>query len=254
MLSLLNSYGGLSATELLTLFAANSSASSAGSTPAASKTQSALTGVSATGANDPANAIQAILVQAQIEKAVPFTQTEPQTAAAWGAGSMFGNAVEAAYAAVAIGGSGLRTTGEVANLWDAGVAGTNVLISENFTSASSASASVDTFQETLGIDETSVSFGFALEGLGQITPLPNEEGINVGQGDLADFFEMQLSAGQSGISDYFTVSGLTETQAKQLGAAFQVATADAGANQWGNFIAVEKIGFQYVPPAPADSS
>jgi hypothetical protein len=65
MLTALNAYGGLSAAELLKLFAANSSSSSSTST---STSQSVSAGVSASSANDPANMIKSILAQAQIEQ------------------------------------------------------------------------------------------------------------------------------------------------------------------------------------------
>ncbi len=87
MLSSLNAYGGLSAAELLTLFGANSSSSSTTSSPSstsASTAQSASTGVSGFSANDPANAIKAILAQVQT--------------ASSGGGSAFSVTAQAAYA------------------------------------------------------------------------------------------------------------------------------------------------------------
>ncbi|MHB8886798.1 MAG: hypothetical protein ACYC5H_17275 [Methylovirgula sp.] len=96
MLSSLNSYGGLSSAELLTLFGANSSSSSA-SSASASKAQSPSTGVSGSSSNDPAKAIQAILAQAQIDQA--------QTATLGGGWTL--SATEAAYASEAGGSSSL---------------------------------------------------------------------------------------------------------------------------------------------------
>jgi hypothetical protein len=68
MLSSLGSFSGLSAANLLTLLGANSSSSSPSST-STSAAQSAPTGASPSSANDPANAIKAILAQAQIGQA-----------------------------------------------------------------------------------------------------------------------------------------------------------------------------------------
>src|ERR1700694_905609 len=65
MLSSLNSFGGLSAADLLKLFGANSSSSSSSSSTTTSNAQSAST-VSAPAANDPTTTIKAILAQAQI--------------------------------------------------------------------------------------------------------------------------------------------------------------------------------------------
>ncbi|TAL82150.1 MAG: hypothetical protein EPN75_02855 [Beijerinckiaceae bacterium] len=73
MLSSVNLFGGLSSVELLTLFGAKSSSPSSTS---ASTTQSASGGVSGASTNNPANAIQTILAQAQIEHA--------QTITSWG--------------------------------------------------------------------------------------------------------------------------------------------------------------------------
>ena len=70
MLSSLNTFGGLSAADILLLFNSNpSSSSSSTNATVASTAQSAQAGINATGANDPANAIQAILAQAQISHA-----------------------------------------------------------------------------------------------------------------------------------------------------------------------------------------
>ena len=68
MVSTVSSFGGLSAADVQMLFGASSSSSSSSAT-SASAVQSAPTSVSAAGANDPANAIKAILARAQIEQA-----------------------------------------------------------------------------------------------------------------------------------------------------------------------------------------
>jgi hypothetical protein len=90
MLSSLNAFGGLSAANLLALLGANSSSSSSNST-STSAAQSASTGVSASGANDPAKAIKAILAQAQMETS--------------GGGSVSIVTADAAYAAQTVGSS-----------------------------------------------------------------------------------------------------------------------------------------------------
>jgi hypothetical protein len=66
VLSVLNSLSGLSAADLLTLFATRSSSSS--SPMSASAVQSTSTEVSASGSGAPATAIKALLAQAQIEQ------------------------------------------------------------------------------------------------------------------------------------------------------------------------------------------
>ncbi|MHB8885281.1 MAG: hypothetical protein ACYC5H_09360 [Methylovirgula sp.] len=96
MLSSLNSYGGLSSAELLTLFGANSSSYSA-SSASASKAQSASTGISGSSTNDPAKTIQTILAQAQIDQA--------QMATSGGGWTL--SATETAYASAAGGSSSL---------------------------------------------------------------------------------------------------------------------------------------------------
>ncbi len=65
MLSSLNAFGGLSSTEISMLFGSNSPSSSSNATPS-NTTQSAQTGVDASGANNSANVIQAILAQADM--------------------------------------------------------------------------------------------------------------------------------------------------------------------------------------------
>jgi hypothetical protein len=64
MLSSLNAFSGLSAANLLTLLGANSSSSSSSTSTSAVRVAS--TGVSVSGAGDPAKAIKAILAQAQM--------------------------------------------------------------------------------------------------------------------------------------------------------------------------------------------
>lgn len=69
MLSSLNAFGGLSAADVLTLFGANSTSSSSSSAASASTVSSAATSIAASSANGAENAIQAILAQAQIDRA-----------------------------------------------------------------------------------------------------------------------------------------------------------------------------------------
>ncbi|MHB8885282.1 MAG: hypothetical protein ACYC5H_09365 [Methylovirgula sp.] len=88
MLSSLNSYGGLSSAELLTLFGANSVAPSKWTSK--NTAQSASTGISGSITNDPAKTIQTILAQAQIDQAQMATSS---------AGRTLNTAAEAAYAA-----------------------------------------------------------------------------------------------------------------------------------------------------------
>lgn len=67
MLSSVNAFGGLSSAELLTLFGASSSSSS--ESKAANTAQSLSLGVSGSSVNDPADAIKAILAQAEVAHA-----------------------------------------------------------------------------------------------------------------------------------------------------------------------------------------
>ncbi|TAL82955.1 MAG: hypothetical protein EPN75_01665 [Beijerinckiaceae bacterium] len=86
MLSSVNAFGGLSSAELLTLFGANSTSSSSDS-KATNSAQSTSPGVSGSSTNDPANAIKAILAQAQMETSAGGSASITTVAAAYAAQS-----------------------------------------------------------------------------------------------------------------------------------------------------------------------
>lgn len=120
MLSALNAFGGLSAAELLTLFGANSASSSSSNSTSKSAAPSTSPGISGSSANNPANAIQAILAQAQSSANNPANTiqailaqaqiAQAQTATA-GGGSASIVTAEAAYAAqTKLSGGGSATT------------------------------------------------------------------------------------------------------------------------------------------------
>lgn len=93
MLSSLNAFGGLSAADILKLFGANSPSSSLSSTTSTAAPTTS-TGVDASGANNPANAIQAILAKAEISHAqletMPANSSSIVTAQTAYAGDAFG--------------------------------------------------------------------------------------------------------------------------------------------------------------------
>lgn len=136
MLSSVNAFGGLSSAELMTLFGAKSSSSSSISTSNTTD-QPAVTGASASSANNPANAIQTILAQAQIEEG----QIEQALTATSGTGSATSATVAAAYAAqTEISGGGSITT-VAAEVGDA----PQISSSSSLASASTMLSSLDTF-------------------------------------------------------------------------------------------------------------
>lgn len=81
MLSSVNAYGGLSATQLLTLFGANASSSSASSNSQhEGRAELNQTGGSVAGQSDPASAIKAILAQSQMNQSPTSVLGGPTTA------------------------------------------------------------------------------------------------------------------------------------------------------------------------------
>jgi hypothetical protein len=227
MLSSVNSFGGLSAAELLTLFGANSSSnpSSSSNSTSTSTAQPESTGISGSSANAPANAIQAILAQAQI------TQTETSDGE-----SVTSTTAQAAYA-VQMGGSssllgaGVTMSTQYTSQWD----GVSYSTSDSVTSVSSASTSdatpnpqaeqADYFQLAITIGNDTIAVGFTVDGLGQAGTAPLGLGYSVGQGNLADNLGMQVSADGQDIGIYFNVTGLDAAQAQKVAAAFEEATS-----------------------------
>lgn len=250
MLSSLNSFSGLSAAELLKLFAANSSSSSSASSASKNTDQWAAIGVSGSSANDPAKAIQAILVQAQIEQAQIAqgqVQVEQAQTQIWTAGPAVVVKAEAAYTEQALGGSPFHVTAESAceatgrvNASGQAIGGVGYLVSTDFTSASSASASIDNFQATVAVGTDSITVGFALAGLGKLQLDPSAGGYSVGQGHLADFFQIDVSAAGQCVGIAFNIFGLDATQAQQLAAVYQDATSAPN-----NIGSATNTGFDY---------
>jgi hypothetical protein len=237
MISSLNGFGGLSGTELLTLFGVKSSSSSIST--ATSSVQSGPMGLSGSSANDPGNAIKAILAQAQIDR-VQVSQVGAQTQVAQAQASISQGPsaatvnAQAAYTDQALDDEPLSTTAKLASL-DAGEvnaedAPTPVTYSasSNFTSASSGSATVDTFEMNVTIGSKSITVGFALQGLGQLTVDSTTGDLSAGDGNLRDMFQINVGADGQGVGMAFNVGGLDATQAQQLASVFADATSAAG--------------------------
>jgi hypothetical protein len=266
MLPSLNTFGGLSSAEILILFGSNSPSSSSNATHS-STTQSAQTGVDASGANNPANAIQAILAQADMAHA----QLETSLA---DSGSIL--KAQAAYA------DQMAIAGSPVNLGD-----TN---SESFVSQSNAYSltnsslgvsAINTSQETVYSDQTistsssvgvspvgsspaagsassalnfqlsasiteqsddqsaalSIDLGFSVQGLGDLTA--TNTGGEVIQAHAPDAQhawsdEFQLNIDLNGQATYLTlnVEGLDQSQAQNVLTAFQKSAAEANIAPW----------------------
>jgi Tfp pilus assembly protein FimT len=239
MLSGLNSFGGVSAADILMLFGVNSSSASPSGSTSKSTSPSSSTGVSGSSASDPGNAIKAILAQAQIARvhavqADPQAQVEQSQASIWSTASSTIVNAQAAYADQALEEAPLKTTAVVAGLVTGEVnaedapSAVSYSTSNNFTSASSGSASIDTFEANVTIGSKSLTVGFALEGLGQLTVDPTTGDLSAGNGNLRDFFQIMVGADGQGVGIAFNVGGLDATQAQQLASAFEDATSAAG--------------------------
>jgi hypothetical protein len=209
------------------------------SSTSSSTAPSALTGFFGSGANDAGNAIKAILAQAQIAQAqaaeaqgqVQVEQSQAQISR--GPSATVVNA-QAAYTDQAVGEAPLKTTAVLASL-DSGEVNAedapravSYSASTDFTSASSGSTSIDSFEANVTIGSKSVTVGFALEGLGPLTLDPTTGILSAGNGNLRDFFQINVGADGQGVGIAFNVGGLDATQALQLASVFEDATSAAG--------------------------
>ncbi len=245
MISSLNSFGGLSAADVLLLFGANSSSlSSSSSSTSASAAQSASTGVFASNANDPASAIKAILAEAQIGTS--------------GGGSASIATAEAAYAGQTVGSNSSPTSRSPdtasadspntvqlgssdpsvsssaddifsASYGDAGSLGGLVSSARgSVTSVSSASGTIDEFQFDFSLGNQSLSVNLAVAGIGPLTATDSPTGFVAGDGDYSVTLEAGLNNNEVGMNSQSTIYGLNYTQAQQLAKAFQTVTSLPG--------------------------
>jgi hypothetical protein len=218
MLSSLNVFGGLSAANLLTLLGANSSNTSSNAA-AAGASRSASASVSTSSANDPAQAIKAILAQAQIEQA----QAAPSAA-----GSTSLVTAAAAYSAQT-GGSSFQTADSAAILSAAGAV-TSISADASYSVQSGGSSAatgegVTISPEVVRVDQaqTETSAGgptisaasetVQMPGISSLTSAsaistPPASGVDVTSGSNADNFQLALSVGGESIAISFNVEGL----------------------------------------------
>lgn len=235
MLSSVNAFGGLSSAELLTLFGAISSSSSSSET-SNSTASSTSTGISGSSANDPVNAIQAILAQAQMETSAGGSASISTVAAAYAvqtesSGGVLATSVtdEAAYTIQRGNSKALVGASEtMSSQYTGQVDGISYSTSYGVTSVSTASGLVDYFQMALTIGNDSLAVGFTVDGLGQVGALPSNvggAGVSVGHGSQGEL--LQITAGVEGqdfgVGIDFTVGGLDAAQKQQVAAAFEEA-------------------------------
>ena len=180
MLSSLNTFGGLSSAEISMLFGSNSPSSSSNATPS-STTQSAQTGVDASGANNPANAIQAILAQAEIAHRQLETSlggsssvVKAQTAYAEqteASGEEDISVTTAAAQTIQMGSSGtiLDASDTMSGQYteQGGINGFSYSTSYSVTSVLNAQGEeTDYFQFAVGVGNDFITVGFSVDGLG----------------------------------------------------------------------------------------
>jgi hypothetical protein len=231
MISSANSFGGISAADILKLFGVPSSSSSI-STPA-STAQTASPGVSVSSANDPINAIKAILAQAQIEHAQTgngtATSITAQTTFAYAVqmdmpessapDATFSVAAKTTPAAPASSGSATDTAGETNG------GGANFVV--GFASSSSASGSDNEFQLGLSVGGNTTALAFAMDGTA--SPLRDDgNSIDFGQGGDAMMFQVGVSADGQYEAFTMTLEGLDANEAQQALTAFKDAVTSPG--------------------------
>jgi hypothetical protein len=234
----LSGLGGLDAASIQKLFAAAAPASSAQTGPASGAA------ASAGGGGDPFAQIKAILSAAQMRAA-------PGAAPASSSGTRL---VEAAYAeqtAEAGFAAQLRTQAEPAqtvqsmqasmqtsqaqaSAADGTVTGESSGVASvtdfGWTSATTGTQNLDTFQMSVQLGGAAVAIGFTVSGLGPLQLVNNE--IMAGQGPLQDYFQIGVSNDGGYVSLDFNVGGLANRdQAQQLAEAFQKALGSPSALQ-----------------------
>jgi hypothetical protein len=241
MLSSLNTFGGLSSAEISMLFGSNSPSSSSNATPS-SATQSAQTGVDASGANNPANAIQAILAQAEIAHRQLETSlggsssvVKAQTAYAEqteASGEEDISVTTAAAQTIQMGSSGtiLDASDTMSGQYtEQGINGFSYSTSYSVTSVLNARGEeTDYFQFAVGVGNDSITVGFSVDGLGPIGTPSEPNGISVGQGDEGAVFQITADNGGSIAGQTVTIEGLDAAQEQQVADAFQKASSSTG--------------------------
>jgi hypothetical protein len=223
MFSPLNSFSGLSAANILTLFRVDSSSTNAAS---ASSAKSASSSVSASGADDPATAIKAILAQAQIEQVQIGTI---------GAGSTSIVTVAAAYAdqtdgsrSIVSGSVAITTPGAVQQINDAVALVNNTHIIKQTDVDPATHNGVSSYDDPITVTandavnitiSNGVMSATAMEGASFPDGLPSLAAI---QQTLAGMKEDVESTGYNG------VEATPETTAKAVGDAYWDATMSSG--------------------------
>lgn len=230
MLSLVNAFGGLSSAELMTLFGGKSSSSiSTSKTP----DQSASPGVSGANTNNPANAIQTILAQAQIDKAdieqalTPPSSPSPiaaSTAQSAPTGASAANdTTEATSAQTATSGAGsahsaaaqTASRGSTSETTDqsesASISGSTANNPANTIRAIVAQTQIDTSQATAPGSFVSTTVEYASDSYAEDfqpqTTMSFTSETNA-QGEQVDSFEFGLTFGGRAVTVAFSIEGL----------------------------------------------
>ena len=81
---------------------------------------------------------------------------------------------------------------------------------------------VDNFQIALSVGGEAVDVGFSVAGLGQVQ-VGRGGDISVGQGELQDFFQLDISSDGYSAGVALNIGGLNAAQAQQVAAAFEQA-------------------------------
>jgi hypothetical protein len=259
MLSSLNAYGGMSAVDLLKLFGANSSSSTSSSTSAGGD-QSASTGVLASSANDPANAIKAILAQTQIAQSRTTASGAVSIATVASAyasqtetsadQSSTSTTAETAYVVQMGSSSSILATGVTMSNEVTTDAASGLSIGYSITSVPSASTSggtsnpqsdADYFQLDLTLGQDSITVGFMVDGLGQVGTSAIGNGYSFGRGTQDTVLQMSGSLGGTGVGFDLNLTGLSAAQSHDVQAAFQSATSSNN----GTIDQLDGSGFSY---------
>jgi hypothetical protein len=108
---------------------------------------------------------------------------------------------------------------------------------------------VDNFQIALSVGGEAVDVGFSVAGLGQVQ-VGRGGDISVGQGELQDFFQLDISSDGYSAGVALNIGGLNAAQAQQVAAAFEQATSapsavgtalNTGSHYTGNYGGVSVI-------------
>jgi hypothetical protein len=246
MLSSLNAYGGLSATQLLTLIGANSSSSS-DSSNSQQTSRAELNQASSAGKPDPASAIKSILAQSQINQSPTFVLGGLTTANTDDVTQSleYLNVTRAPIGPfIAQAGYATMTSSDSITAMtysDAlGVENTTIVnagvVSSDTANVPTQTNSSTTIQFGRSIANSSVSVGFSVDNLG---PMVDNDGtyspVNP-QGTFQVELQLDFDAAQGTANDgesmtaggqAINVNGLTESQAQDLLNAYEKATDSA---------------------------